>query len=418
MKLVKINIKDFKVVRNLEKEINGHNIILLGDNGRGKSSVIQFIEIALGRQTSIPEKADGEGYIIVDKDGNEWKFQVRFKHGKPVVTVISPEGIVDTRKSVLANVVGAVDFDIDEFVRLSETKAGRKQQVEIYKSFLDDEVKQVVIECENRVDDYFRTRTEINSQIKANENILANHNYHKIDLNKIPNSKIDIKDLTEKLAMSIKSNNDIEGVSQRLESNKKEIESIDQEIERLKAKKLEVLDKVLKAEEYLKTNKPVDVSELMTQKDNAMGLNANYNTKVDYLVGKDVLKELTEKSQNLTIMIESAREEIAHTIKECALSVDDLLFDEEGLIWRGVPVSTSNLSSSEIMELGVRMKIAENPSLGMLFIQRGESLGVDRLKVIQKLAKELDLQIIMEQVQRGVDKLQIEIMEEVINAPN
>lgn len=418
MKLVKINIKDFKVVRNLEKEINGHNIILLGDNGRGKSSVIQFIEIALGRQTSIPEKADGEGYIIVDKDGNEWTFKVTFKSGKPVVTVTSPEGIVDTRKSVLANVVGAVDFDIDEFVRLSETKAGRKQQVEIYKSFLDDEVKQVVIECENRVDDYYRTRTEINSQIKANENILANHNYHKIDLNKIPNSKIDIKDLTEKLAMSIKSNNDIEGVSQRLESNKKEIESIDQEIERLKAKKLEIAEKVLKAEEYLKTNTIVDVSELMAQKDNAMELNANYDTKVDYLIGKDTLKELTEKSQNLTIMIESAREEIARTIKECALSVDDLLFDEEGLIWRGVPVYNANLSSSEIMELGVRMKIAENPSLGMLFIQRGESLGIDRLKVIQKLAKEMDLQIIMEQVQRGVDKLQIEIMEEVINAPN
>lgn len=414
MKLVKINIKDFKVVRNLEKEINGHNIILLGDNGRGKSSVIQFIEIALGRQTSIPEKADGEGYIIVDKDGNEWTFKVRFKHGKPVVTVTSPEGIVDSSKSILSKVVGAVDFDIDEFVRLSDTKAGRKEQVEKYKSFLDEEVKQAVIECENRVDGYYRTRTEINSQIKATESLLANHNFHKIDLNKIPNAKIDIKELSEKLAQSIKSNNDIEGVSQRLESNKREFDAIDEEIKRLMAKKDELLEKICKAQDYLKTNTIVDVSELIAQKDNAVELNANFDTKADYMVAKDALKELTEKSQNLTIMIESAREEIAHTIKECALSVDDLLFDEEGLIWRGVPVSTSNLSSSEIMELGVRMKIAENPSLGMLFIQRGESLGIDRLKVIQKLAKDLDLQIIMEQVQRGVDKLQIEIMEEVI----
>lgn len=61
MKVKKVSIKDFKVLKNIEKEINGNNIILLGDNGKGKSSFIQFIEIALGKQTTIPDIQHGEG---------------------------------------------------------------------------------------------------------------------------------------------------------------------------------------------------------------------------------------------------------------------------------------------------------------------------------------------------------------------
>jgi hypothetical protein len=62
------------------------------------------------------------------------------------------------------------------------------------------------------------------------------------------------------------------------------------------------------------------------------------------------------------------------------------------------------------MHLGIKLKMAENPDLGILFIQRGESLGAQRLKDIQDLAKKYDWQIIMEQVERGNEKLTIEIM--------
>jgi len=91
--------------------------------------------------------------------------------------------------------------------------------------------------------------------------------------------------------------------------------------------------------------------------------------------------------------------------------VDGLTVDADSLIYNGVPVSSASLSSSEIMHLGIKLKMAENPDLGILFIQRGESLGAKRLKDIQDLAKKYDWQIIMEQVERGNEKLTIEIME-------
>ncbi len=414
MKLIKVNIQDFKVIKNLEKEVNGHNLILLGDNGVGKSSFIQFIEIALGRQSNIPEDATGEGYIITDKDGREWKFHVKFKNGKPVVTVTSPEGVVDNRKSILANIVGAIDFDIDEFVRLSETKAGRKQQIEIYKSFLDEEIRTAIKEAEAKVDGYYRTRTEKNSEIKILESQLAEHRYKKISPDLIPKQPIDITDLSNKIDEAMKLQKKVDDVKLRVDVRNKEIVDINAEIKRLEDKRNELEELNVQANDWLSKTKVEDVSHLIKQKDESVELNANYDLKLEYNRKKEGLTKLIEQSQDLTVLVETTRQLIAETIRECSLAIDGLTFDDEHLIWNGVPVTTTNLSSSEIMELGVKMKIAENPGLGMMFIQRGESLGIDRLKVIQKLAKENDMQIIMEQVDRGKESLQIEIMEEII----
>jgi hypothetical protein len=124
-----------------------------------------------------------------------------------------------------------------------------------------------------------------------------------------------------------------------------------------------------------------------------------------------MMQALSDESGELTAFIESSNQAIADAIRDCDSPVDGLTFDADSLIYNGVPVSNASLSSSEIMHLGIKLKMAENPDLGILFIQRGESLGAQRLKDIQDLAKKYDWQIIMEQVERGNEKLTIEIME-------
>ena len=42
MKIEKVKIKSFKVLKNFEADIAGHNIFIMGDNAQGKSSIIQF----------------------------------------------------------------------------------------------------------------------------------------------------------------------------------------------------------------------------------------------------------------------------------------------------------------------------------------------------------------------------------------
>jgi len=86
-----------------------------------------------------------------------------------------------------------------------------------------------------------------------------------------------------------------------------------------------------------------------------------------------------------------------------------LAFDEEKLIYNGFPVHPESQSESEIMQLGVKLKFCENPDLGILLLERTESIGKKRWEEILAMCKEKNFQLIGEFVQRGQEKLQIEI---------
>lgn len=412
MKIIKVKIRDFKVIKNLEKEVNGANILLLGDNGVGKSSFIQFIQTALGKQKDAPVDVTGNGYVLADKDGKEWRFDVEYKKGKPVVTVTSPDGVKDNRKSALANVVGAMDFDIDEFVALSDSTAGQKKQVEIFLSLLPQEVQDFISQMNARVKKYFDERTEKNREIKTLEGFLTEHPFNKI-VDEIPNEYVDVNVVAKKIEDAMAHNKKRSEIQGRLDNRTSEISDMKAEIKRLQ-EKIATLEQVNKeANEWL--NKPehaeVDITKMMESKDKIVATNHNIAIREDYQKHSKQLSLLREEVQDMTVFIESSREEIANAIKDCDSPVEGLSFDDDNLVYNGVPVTSGNLSSSEIMHLGVKLKMAENPDLGILFIQRGESLGGKRLKEIQELAKANDWQIIMEQVERGKESLVIEVME-------
>jgi len=408
MKIIKLKISDFKKLKNIDKDINGQNIILLGENGVGKSSIMQFIQLALGNTKHTPELESGEGTVIADKDGKEWTFHVEYKKGKPVITVTSPDGFKDNRKSVLANIVGAIDFDIDEFVQMSESTSGRKKQVEVFKSFLPKETQDFLSDQEYRVERAYKERTEKNQQAKTLEGYIAEHPFKKII--DFPKSKVDVSSLNESIQEATKHNEKVAGAKLRLEQRNKDIMSIIQQIKELEEKKEELLKLNAEAGPWLDKNREIDVSELLNQQSNAHTINAAFEKKEDYDKQFKQLTALKEEAGDLTVFIETSRQAIADAIRDCESPVEGLSFDEDSLIYNGIPVSTSSLSSSEIMHLGYKLKVAENPNLGLLFINRGESLGQARLKEIQDMANKYDLQIFMEQVERGTDELKIEIM--------
>jgi hypothetical protein len=409
MKVKKVKIKDFLVLKNFEADVNGKNILLLADNGRGKSSFMRFIEIAFGKQTEIPIGAEGEGTVVADKDGRDWTFQVKFKNGKPVVTVTSPEGVSDSKKSTLAQIVGSIDFDIDEFVNLSESTSGRKKQVEIYKGFLPQETQQFISTQEQRVKNSFDRRTELNREAKALQGYILEHRFAKY-VETLPKEPIDTASLQTQIDESMKANEKVKEVTMRMENSAKEISDCEATIKELQAKIDELKKSQLLARDFIAKNPMVDVSDLMSEKDHAYAINSAFEDKQDYDIKVAQMELIKDEVGELTAFIESSRQTIEDVIKDCDIPVEGLSFDDDGLIYNGVPVSIGNLSTSEIMELGYKLKVAENPNFGIMFITRGESLGAQRLKDIQEMAKKNNLQIIMEQVERGTEQLTIEIM--------
>lgn len=415
MKVETVTIKKFKVLEDFEQEINGNHILLLGDNGVGKSSFLQFIQIALGQQTNIPINDTGEGEVLINKNGSQYKFAVKFKDNKPVITVTSPDGLKDSRKGTIAGIVGALDFNIDEFVELSKSTAGKKKQVEIFKSFLPTEVIDELAKYEQNIKVSYSERTDLNRHIKEKEAIIklnttanfVGKKFKKVDVNEIYAQLKSIQENNEKVikiesGLVERKNNEV--------SNLAKIENLKAEIEELQKVNITINTGIVKANEWLSKNSKQDISVFEEQIKNANSINKQYEESLKLKSDLDKLEIMKEESGELGAKIDSSKEAIANTIRDMDSPVKGLEFDDETLIYNGVPVSPDTLSTSEIMELGIRLKMAENPELGILFIERGESLGTERLKTIKEIADKEGWQIIMEQVERGTKKLHIEIM--------
>lgn len=419
MKTQTVIINQFKSLKDKELNFNGNHVLLMGDNGVGKSTVQQLIEIALGKQSNVPPNATGSGEVVFDKDGNEIRVKVKFKDGKPVLDVRGNGISISNNKSAIAQLFGANDFDIDEFVNLSKTQAGRKQQVEVFKNtFLPEEVKQELAKHEANVKNAFTERAELNKDIKKIEGAMALH-----PLNNLPDfelTKFVETDTNEVMAQLKAANEHNEKISKveagmrdreaKIADKKSAISALQAQIDALNLEIEAANIEIERGNKYLDTNKKQDTAIFEKSISDAAENNTKYQQAQALLKERKNFETYKEEAGELTAKIESSREAIANAIREMDGPIDELGFDDEQLIYKGIPVHPDSLSKSEIMELGVRLKIAENPDLGILLIKEGESLGTDRIGVIKELADQNGWQIIMEQVERGVKELHFEIM--------
>ena len=420
MKVQTVKIKEFKILSDFEKEVSGNHILVMGDNGVGKSSFIQFIEIALGKQSHLPPGIKGAGELTVDKDGQRITFKVDFRDGKPYLKVTGKGISIDNKKGAIAELVGALDFDIDEFTNLSKSKSGRAEQVKIFKSFLPIETQTELAKFEADVKNHSEERTELGKDVKKLEGVIALHplrNLMDADLKKI--AKTDTAEAMATLNKIREENAKIEKVQSGLFERKQKIADKNTRIAELQAEinklngEIEVLDKEHKdGQKWLDAHKVTDTSAIEKTIQDAAEQNEKYNQAQSILSDREKLEVLKNEYGELTALIESSREAIANAIREQDSPVDGLTYDDEQLIYNGIPVNPDSLSSSEIIELGIKLKMAENPDLGILFIQRAESLGSERFKMIKDIADKAGWQIIAEQVERGIEKLHIEIMSE------
>lgn len=410
MKTEAVKISQFKCLKDFEAHINGAHILLVGENGLGKSSFMQFIQIALGNTDVIPEGAVGGGEVIMSKDGKEYTFKVKFKDGKPQLSVTTPDGIRDTRKGAIASIVGANSFNIDKFVELSKTKEGRKKQVDYFKSRLPQEVLEVINKHEMKAKNSYDDRTEINRDIVKLKGKIESHPLYNEQMMLDKYQLIDVSSFNETISKASKHNENVTKGESALSSYKESVSKIEEQIRVLMKEKEAAEIQMKEIQAWLDKNKRIDISEVQAEADKAMEHNNKAKLAAELKADIKKLQELEEDSGNLTALIDSSKQAISDTIKQMDSPVEGLEFNDDTLVYNGVPVTPDNLSTSEIIELGVKMKMAENPELGVLFIEHGESIGTERLNHIKEIADNAGWQIIMEQVQRGQNELLIEKM--------
>jgi predicted ATP-dependent endonuclease of OLD family len=417
IKVQKVKLHNFKVIKDLEKEINGKSIFLTGENGIGKSSFMQAIKIALGNSDVIPTDMTGEGVIDVTKDGQPYSFAFKTgKDGKPKLTVTLPNGLKEDKKGIIGGLVGAISFDINEFVKLSESTAGRKKQVQEFKKLLPQEFILGIEEYEKKAKNIYDDRTEIGRKIDTLEGFIKESKLFGSDLKTQP---VDVSELNKQLEEANAQNAKIKEVKERFEKRTASLEERVKKIEQLKAELVE-LERVQVTEEttqkeaakWIEKNQPIDTSALIQSINSASETNVLASKAEEHNNKLKQLEEYKEQYGEFTVQYEVTKQAIADAIRDFDSPVEGLSFDDEKLLYNGVPVDANNLSTSEIIHLGVKMMFASNPESGLIFIEHANEIGSKRLKEIMEYAEQYDLQLFFEEVRRGQDELQIEFVED------
>lgn len=419
MRVKEVRIKDFKCLKDFNAELGGHNVILLGDNEVGKSSLLQWIKISLGDKTCIPPNANGSGEIVVDIEGKPVTFKLVLDNGVPHIKVTGDGISINNNKSAIAQLVGANSFNPDEFVRLSESTAGRKQQIEEFKNkFIDESIRLDLAKYENNAKNYYDERTQVNRDVTKLEgavksNPMYNH-IHELDKFKL----IDVSTVIAERDKAQKNNANINTVKTEIELSDKAIANAKKEIAELQAKidaHNAVIDlnieKIAKGNEWLKTHSEISTTQFDEQINQASEINKKASDAENIKKQLKEIETLKENSGQLTVMIETSKQMIVDTIKDLDSLVPGLGFDEEQLVYNGVPVHPNSMSTSQRAQLAVILKRAENPNMPIL-LECSESWGSKKFEWLKELSETNDFQFIAEKVESGVEKLELRIVNE------
>jgi len=429
MKILEVHIKNFRNLESVDQVLNGSSILLIGENAIGKSNFMKAIEGVLtdtfGESPLMKGKKEGHIEVITGEDGQKYIFEAKFKEGtdKVTLTVTGPDGLRSKAKSAIGAIVGEVEFDIFKFVEMSKTTKGRKEQVEIVKSFFPDDIKQQLKKYENHVQSAYDDRTELNRKIKDKEGAVSQMDITGDTVKKykeplsVDAISAKIEEADKHNANVQKANNALAAANSTEERLANRIESLEKELSELKVERTTNAETMVKVQDWLDApkNALIPKDALMEQLKSVNDHNIMHERVKNAEKVYAELKELKEEAEDLTIKIETERQAISDTIKsmEEQMPIAGLSFSEDSLLYNGMPVDESTMSTSEIMMLGARLKIAKNPNVQVLFIEGGESLGQAKFDELKAMCHEYDFQLIMEQMQRGVEELKIEFIPEV-----
>lgn len=392
MKVESIKIKNFKAISEEKQEINGNNVYVLGKNAAGKSSFLDAIfKVISGKDlpTKLTNKDAKNGYIEIDLGELLVRATFNEKNEKIALSIENKDGaLYKSPRTMLDDLAGVVDFDLTSFFNMQPKKQVDfiKQLVGIDFTDIDDQYKQ-----------HFDQRTFINKSVKELEAKLVTFDASKT-------TPIEIKDVQEKIRISTEENTKIQATIARYDEREKKISDLKKQLtieEDLQAK----------AKTWLAENKVTDLSELNNSINEAIEHNAEVEKTTQAMKVKAEYNQKIKEQEDLNDNLKSIEETKRRIISDAKIPVPGLTFDDNQLYYNGLPFEKSQINTAQQIIVGLQINLALLKDIKIARFD-GSLLDNENIAEVEKWAKENDLQLFVEFVDRNTEKLRIEIKEE------
>lgn len=409
VKLVAENVKGLKAIEITPDE----NLqVIAGANGQGKTSVMDAIWLALAGGAASKGLAkpmrDGTDHAKSQLDLGEYIVTRKWtSNDKSTLTVTSKEGAkFSSPQKMLDELIGSLSFDPLAFANLDP-----KKQLETLLKLVNIDPSKI----DSQKKTLFDNRTVINREVKTLRSKLDE--YADISFGNIPDEEVKSSDVLEEMTKAqtaLQTNNnkrqyltelmgEYKVLKSETENDHMAITRLEQQLKAMKESYeekqrvlIEIREKGTKVQEEVQSLVDPDMTVFNEKLAKIDEINQAVRRKKSIQQLADEFQQKSDHADDLTLKIKNLDEQKEKMMKEAKFPIEGLTFDENGILYNGVPLK--QCSAAERLKVSMAMAMALNPRLKVIRILDGSLLDKKNMKVIEDLAKENDYQVWIEVV--------------------
>lgn len=409
-RLIQLNVRNFLGIEAVQIEPDGNLVVLNGPNGAGKSSVLTAIWALLASKAGLKNidqpVHNGKGTAVIEGvidlgDGETLRITRSFTAaGGMNIKVMAGDGSMAVRspETALKKLFTSISFD-----PLAFSKMKGKEQVEVYLRAVDTELD--LDELNVKRAEIFDQRTEINREVTAATATLQGlaESTASADDEEVSGASImaerdaaqaiiDERERAVRLAQTR---------GHEYEMAKDRVKDLESELARAIA---------LRDEAKADHAAAVDATTALPPAPDTSGFAERLteieetNRQIRLAKQRRALKESATanetEARKLTDALDKIDADKRAVIAKVPQIVPGLTFDEEGMIFNGVPLAQA--SGSERLLVSCQVGMALNPTVRVMTVQDGPLLDTASMEMLERLAEEKDFTVWIER-QLGTD---------------
>lgn len=381
MKILELHAENVKRLRAVDIRPEGNVVVLGGDNGQGKTSVLDSIMMALGGSKAapaVPVRRGADG-ALVELNLGDLRVRLRIEAGRRELVVMDADGNRrPSPQAILDKLYSRVTFDPLAFAADEPKKQLATLRALVGLDFTEDDKRRQKL---------YDERTAVGRQLaNATERMTA-----------IPAEVMSAPDQEVNVAALVKERDEANRIALRRMQREAAVEDARSRAERLRKELAEAAMDLQAAESDLSACQPVpDTKMLDLALCTAEDTNRNVRAKAERAKLAEECRVLEHKREALTMAIEGLDAEKVNRMAQAKWPVPGLGFDEDGVLMGGLPFDQA--SQAEKLRVSLAIGAALNPELRVLLMRDASLLDQRSMQLVREFAAEHDMQVWLERV--------------------